>query len=277
MSKSNDFKRITTNPCEKLWVGLFLAAGVAACGPQDEKGSSQPPTVSTQSSALVSTEDGTNRPGSDYSNFDLPEARPELCLAACARDVVCQAYTYVRPGVQGPSARCWLKDAVPSPVANACCTSGVRAQETNIDRPGMDYLNFDLPSAYPMGCQAACAQDERCQAYTYVRPGVQGPSARCWLKYGVPAAVSNNCCISGYRQGSETNINRPGSDYRSFDLSAANPLICQATCARESACQAYTYVLPGFQGPNARCWLKNYVPEGMVNTACASGIKGMEF
>jgi hypothetical protein len=32
----------------------------------------------------------------------------------------------VRPGIQGNSGRCWLKDSVPGAVRNNCCTSGVR-------------------------------------------------------------------------------------------------------------------------------------------------------
>src|SRR5207237_8212495 len=31
----------------------------------------------------------------------------------------CRAWTYVKPGVQGNLARCWLKNQVPNPVRNA--------------------------------------------------------------------------------------------------------------------------------------------------------------
>ena len=30
-----------------------------------------------------------------------------------------------------------------------------------------------------------------------VRPGIQGPSGRCWLKRAVPQKVTNGCCVSG--------------------------------------------------------------------------------
>lgn len=69
--------------------------------------------------------------------------------------------------------------------------------EYNTDRPGQDYRNFDLPEARPELCQAQCGAEPECQAFTYVQPGVQGPSARCWLKSGVPAAGTSSCCISG--------------------------------------------------------------------------------
>ena len=74
----------------------------------------------------VSLEWNTNRPGLDYKNFELTEARPELCQQACADDPNCKAFTYVKPGVQGPRARCWLKSAVPEAGPGDCCVSGVK-------------------------------------------------------------------------------------------------------------------------------------------------------
>src|SRR5579864_2725393 len=78
--------------------------------------------------AGLSAELNTNRMGGDYTNVDLPSPNPGLCEAACANDGRCQAWTYVQPGVQGPSARCWLKDTVPSPSSDTCCVSGVKGQ-----------------------------------------------------------------------------------------------------------------------------------------------------
>jgi hypothetical protein len=68
-----------------------------------------------------------------------------------------------------------------------------------IDRPGQDYRSFDLDSATPALCEKACAQEARCRAWTYVKPGVQGSKARCWLKKGVPPAKRDGCCISGVK------------------------------------------------------------------------------
>jgi len=134
------------------------------------------------------------------------------------RDARCLAFTYVNPGVQGPNPRCWLKNAVPRAVPNGCCTSGVKGPhwrgaaapppppappaaglEVNIDRPGWDIQNFDLPAPQPDLCRDACMRDGRCRAFTYVNPGVQGPHPRCWLKGGVPNAVPNSCCVSGVK------------------------------------------------------------------------------
>jgi hypothetical protein len=70
-------------------------------------------------------------------------------------------------------------------------------QEWNTDRPGMNIRNFDLSAADPKLCEDACNSNPNCKAYTYVKPGVQGANARCWLKSGVPSPVKNSCCVSG--------------------------------------------------------------------------------
>lgn len=77
--------------------------------------------------AETTVETDTDRMGSDYSGYDLSAADPQLCRTACDSDAQCKAYTYVKPGVQGPNARCYLKNAVPAPSPNSCCVSGVKA------------------------------------------------------------------------------------------------------------------------------------------------------
>jgi hypothetical protein len=60
---------------------------------------------------------------------------------------------------------------------------------------GSDYRNIDNITAAQ--CQAACKNESQCKAWTWVKPGVQGPQAKCWLKNAVPAKSANTCCISG--------------------------------------------------------------------------------
>jgi hypothetical protein len=144
---------------------------------------------------------GLNRPGGDFRDFDLDQPDPALCEQACRDDPACRAYTFVEPGVQGELARCWLKDSVPEAQADACCTSGVVPRgglllEAETDRPGNDYRDFELGDD-PQACARACEDDPDCRAFSFVRPGVQGPEARCWLKDAVPAPQPAACCVSG--------------------------------------------------------------------------------
>lgn len=154
--------------------------------------------------AAADLEPDANRPGSDYRNFNLASPDPHACKAQCDADGQCRAWTFVKPGHQGPQARCWLKHAVPNAVANGCCVSGTKAaaparagMEPTTDRPGGDYRNFDLGRADPQLCKDQCDGEAQCKAWTYVRPGVQGQAARCWLKNVVPAARPSDCCTSG--------------------------------------------------------------------------------
>jgi hypothetical protein len=84
-----------------------------------------------------------------------------------------------------------------------CMISGFAAAEPTykpgIDFPGFDYRSFDLPRPRPRLCQEACLSDERCHAWTFVKPDVFGPFPQCWLKTRVPAEQSNPCCVSGTR------------------------------------------------------------------------------
>jgi len=82
--------------------------------------------ITAPSAGSLAFEHDTNRPGHDYHNFKLGEARPELCRDACAKDPRCKAFTYVKPGVQGQQAHCWLKDLAERPQPGACCISGIK-------------------------------------------------------------------------------------------------------------------------------------------------------
>jgi PAN domain len=83
--------------------------------------------------------------------------------------------------------------------------SGVAiAQSTTIeygtDRPGSDKFSFDMARPEPKECQSVCLLDQTCRAWTFVRPGFQGPRARCWVKSQAPAAQNHFCCVSGVKQ-----------------------------------------------------------------------------
>lgn len=71
----------------------------------------------------------------------------------------------------------------------------------------------------------------------------------------------------------EPGMDRPGSDYRDFDLDAPDAELCRAACRDDDECRAYTYVAPGVQGEKARCWLKNPAPDPEGNECCTSGAR----
>ena len=104
---------------------------------------------------------------------------------------------------------CWLKSQVTARVENSCCVSGVKgagvleqhtsgAIEFSIDRTGGDYKNIDVQTdATGSVCGQACEAEQRCRAWTYVRPGYLSASARCFLKERLTAPRRKPCCVSG--------------------------------------------------------------------------------
>ncbi|MGZ5437092.1 MAG: PAN domain-containing protein [Pyrinomonadaceae bacterium] len=113
-----------------LVFGIFAVRMLASAffgnkkSPTSQSSTSRPASSAAGNSLTV--EDGVDRPGFDYRNFDLPQANSELCRDACANDSNCLAYTFVRPGIQGPRAKCWLKSKVPPAGQSSCCISGVK-------------------------------------------------------------------------------------------------------------------------------------------------------
>jgi hypothetical protein len=68
--------------------------------------------------------------------------------------------------------------------------------EVGIDRPGGNYKRFYLKGD-ENNCKQECAADKNCKAFTWVKPGVQGNDAACWLKSTVTKPVYNTDTVSG--------------------------------------------------------------------------------
>ena len=172
-------------------------------------------------------------------------------------------------------------------VALACLAAVVvvcpaEAQTTNFDRPGGDYTNSPIPTGDPNDCALLCEHDRRCRAWSFNYPTYTSDGAVCWLKSTVPARVQDNCCVSGVRgagvvelrnSGVETSIDRPGGDYRSFDVkSGEGDDNCKAACTADNKCRAWTYVRAGYLGKEARCLLKKEVKPPRRRAGFISGV-----
>lgn len=151
---------------------------------------------------------GFDRPGGDYTSFAVNSGDPAACAARCERDARCRAWSFSYPRTVAPNAMCWLKSRVTKRVEDSCCVSGVKGAgvvehkggptEFSIDRTGGDYKNLDVATdAAGASCEAACKGEDRCRAWTYVRPGYLGASARCFLKERLTAPRHKPCCVSG--------------------------------------------------------------------------------
>lgn len=155
------------------------------------------------------------------------------------------------------------------------CCSTVRAVD-GVNLPGRDYTHFPAPSAFV--CRTSCGGEAQCKAYTWVKPGFQGAAGQCWLKNALPAIVKHPCCDSGPRYfiekrdlRAEGNINRPGADYRNVLMNSWPD--CQRACEEGVACASWTFVRPGAQGAQGRCWLKRAVARPVTDPNTISGVK----
>lgn len=89
-----------------------------------------------------------------------------------------------------------------------------------------------------------------------------------------PSQPHARMAMSTRRSTPMTNIDLPGSDYRSFDLSAGQDVsTCQAACEDEDRCRAWTFVVPG-STDHGICYLKDNVPDAGPGECCVSGIIG---
>jgi hypothetical protein len=145
--------------------------------------------------------------------------------------------------------------------------------EHNIDRPGNDIMP-GFPSSHWTACSSSCATNDQCRTYTFVMPKSPNQTGTCWLKNKIPAQKANSCCVSGVRVMSpfESGTDRPGGDLMpGFAVPTSSS--CETACRNNAKCRAYTYVKPGYQGPQGQCWLKNTVPPPKANSCCDSGVK----
>ena len=172
----------------RLWAALVVAASTCV--------------------GQAQAQSGFDRRGGDYQNFQIRSGDPAICAARCERDARCQAWTFSYPRTASAAATCWLKNQVPPRVEDKCCVSGVRGAgvieprkgpiEYSIDRLGGDYRNIEVANdATGATCKAACEADNKCRAWTYVRPGYIGAASRCYLKERITRPRPKPCCISG--------------------------------------------------------------------------------
>jgi hypothetical protein len=133
-AKSNPIKVITT---AAVVICLFFACSIGGwiffskiTGKESDFSRATPAPTPKNVVSAWQTEENTDRPGGDYLDFDLSSPNIEICREACDKDENCQAFTYVKPDIQGDKARCWLKNIVPQPMTSTCCISGVKGTST---------------------------------------------------------------------------------------------------------------------------------------------------
>lgn len=149
--------------------------------------------------------------------------------------------------------------------------------ENDTKRKGGDYKTLTVRNVKE--CARACANDQTCQSFNYVRE-----HRDCWLKYDVPDGVYSYDIVSGYKVNSQDssddewttgevagvrlydNVKRNGGDYNNFTVKNVNE--CAMACANDKKCRSFNY-----GKKHKDCWLKHSVPKGVRNKTVISGVK----
>lgn len=135
--------------------------------------------------AYAGDEPRNANPGLAISNYKIEPRLPNgyfvITIGTRAGDTVQYVYVYRASGGGGTTG------------------GGEFTIEQNVDRMYGDYKDFDIAGGWE-SCRDACANDPTCRAFTWVKPGAQTPSARCWLKSTVNAGYANSNCITGVKK-----------------------------------------------------------------------------
>jgi len=148
----------------------------------------------------------------------------------------------------------------PRPVPNGRFT-----EEYGYDQPGADLR--DLRTDDLASCQAACAADSRCAAYTF-----NSRDRRCYLKSEERPRIRRSDCVTGVREGAGGGLsaregyNLEGGDYTSVFLRSLGE--CQDACRRDARCLAYTY-----NTRDQMCYLKDRIGTYSARRDTVSGEK----
>lgn len=232
--------------------------------------------------SIVDVKDNTDYLGSDYKSFAPAGNDRYACVAACKSDGACKAFTYTRPGVKGPQAMCFLKNAKPAPTTNNCCISGTKTDivgphiivgpeasaNDGLDYPGNDYKRLLTSAPNAQECANFCRLDSGCKAYTYVKPGWQGPAGVCYLKNAIPPSTNNACCVSG--------VKTPDTGLKTALVRGSLPQPNWGACSDSGALDVLkilcsTNLIPGMTcqapGPQAKC--ANYTRQLPVGAGVA--------
>jgi hypothetical protein len=73
----------------------------------------------------IAAVEGVNLPGNDYRSMPTENDGGTQCGITCLGEAPCRAYTWVRPGLQGQQAMCWLKTSAPPAIRDSATASAI--------------------------------------------------------------------------------------------------------------------------------------------------------
>lgn len=133
------------------------------------------------------------------SNVPTPSPRTDIASSLASPEGKDSPKPFETPGManQAPKND---KPQKPTPAPTAERAKPAFALMNNITYGGGSRITY-YPRASVGQCQADCAANASCRAFTWIRPGAYNPgdAAMCYLMASVTGPVSHPCCISGVK------------------------------------------------------------------------------
>ena len=103
---------------------------------------------------------GYDRPGGDYTRFQIANGDPAACAARCERDSHCRAWAFSYPRTNFALATCWLKSRVTPRKQMDCCVIGRARRRRGRAAKRRDRI-FHRPARRRLSSLRACARSRR--------------------------------------------------------------------------------------------------------------------
>lgn len=224
--------------------------------------------VSDDDLPSLMTQDGTDRPGSDFWLIRMRgPAAFGPCAAYCRGTPRCGAFTVVRPTEPGGQYLCYLKDQIPALVRNGCCLSGIKEGWRPITAAQIaanPRLGRTPNAGEPFPPPRRPIPPGALQTPPPITPISPIPPTAPPAEPGFGPPVSGVTNVDG--------VDRLGNDYRRI-FPATTARACAEACAGDQPrCRAYTFVKAGYQEAQPVCYLKAPAPSESPDPCCVSGV-----
>jgi len=108
-----------------VWVVMIIGLALAGIGAGGYLAAHTMPESATVSATSTMDFNTSRRHGEYYRSIELDIADAEACRDACAENVFCRAWTYVKPNPANKERQwCQFQSDTPTPVWDQCCISG---------------------------------------------------------------------------------------------------------------------------------------------------------
>lgn len=174
---------------------------------------------------------------------------------------------------------------IPKPDRTSAAPNNESTLQAGTCRPGSTFRTITGEAANPQACRDICRNLMNCMAFTYLAEPAPGAGASCELKHSIAERVKDSTaapkgCVSWVNpraaqqlarlksQGLELRSERPGENFREFEMNHPDPSLCQEACQNLRDCAAFTYTRPGYDGETARCALKKQAKAPIGDREC---------